>query len=461
MNSIFDARIPILLLSILFLVQSCANEKFKGELADLEYPLNECTDFSPPAAPAGAKTVSLLIVRIEFDGEQKPYNFFQSNACTWAKKIFYNSSQGQLNHYFNSVSSNAFHLVPAIESHQNDGTADGIITVSLEGEHPNPQAYGHFHSQLVDAITKADPYIDFSLYDISNDGIIHGSDLQVIFLVAGFESATTPNDSYPGIWAHNWYINDQEGVSAPVLDGKTVLGYPGNGYSRFGEMQTTRGYDATIGVIAHELGHAIWRLPDLYDIDGSSAGIGDFGLMGSGSWGLTQGEHHGETPVEPTAWTKEYLGWVIPFSPLSGSSITLTATGLSGYNVARRDISASEYFLIENRGTTGYDAGLYYLEDIESNASFQGGISIWHIDTSVYNNSREYRKLVDLEEAEDEGLDYGLHYGRTKNLFWDTNQDTFGPSTTPNTNTNWGVVTTTTITNISARGPVMRLDIAY
>ena len=43
--------------------------------------------------------------------------------------------------------------------------------------------------------------------------------------------------------------------------------------------------DATIGVMAHELGHAYFDLPDLYDTTNTSSGIGAFGIMGGGVWG--------------------------------------------------------------------------------------------------------------------------------------------------------------------------------
>ena len=45
-----------------------------------------------------------------------------------------------------------------------------------------------------------------------------------------------------------------------------TFGYEQNGYSQFGERQgssSSNTWDATIGVMAHELGHAYFQLPDL------------------------------------------------------------------------------------------------------------------------------------------------------------------------------------------------------
>ncbi len=40
----------------------------------------------------------------------------------------------------------------------------------------------------------------------------------------------------------------------------------------------------TCGVFAHEMGHAAFGLPDLYDTDNSSEGLGNWSLMAGGSW---------------------------------------------------------------------------------------------------------------------------------------------------------------------------------
>lgn len=430
-----------------------------------------CSNFSLPATPVNALTQKLLVVRINFEGDPNdssysgnPYTYtnFNSDNCTWAKKIFYNSTEGQLNHYFNSVSNNKFHLVPAKETHSNTATYqsqyDGIITVTLSGNHPNPGSSGYFHQKLVDALTLADNYIDFSSFDVSSDSIIHGSDLQIMFLVAGYESSTTPN--YHGVWAHNSCLGGQEEVFAPTLDGVTLLGCDGNGYTRFGERHTDEGYDAPIGIIAHELVHALWDLPDLYDSDGSSSGIGAFGLMGMGSWGRESGEKSGETPVHPSAWTKINIGWITPTPPANGQTLSLFATENPNYNIAKVVIGANEHFLVENRSSLGYDKGLYLL----NKTTFLGGIAIWHIDDNVADfapNNDESLKRVDLEEANDAGLDSKLHNGKPTNLFWDSNQATFNNSTTPDSKNNAGGTTNIEITGITNRDTEMNATFSF
>jgi M6 family metalloprotease-like protein len=370
-------------------------------------------------------------------------------------------------------------VYPAEETH---GTAnDGIITVSLSGNHPNFVFPGKPDGKapwpwFTDAVSKADPYIDFSKYDADADGHLSTKEFQVMFLVAGGESAA---GFIPGIWGQAGCFWTEE-----TYDGYHIGECAYQGYSAFGERQGN--YDATIGVIAHELGHAIFCYPDLYDPLGNSAGIGAFGLMSGGAWGNKQGEYGGATPVHLMAWSKyksdgslcykdilsidgtentaNFNGVVfeLPDNISSNtSSVTLYHTTHTNFNTKIINISGKtkEYFMLENIGHDGYQAGLDYLLGGNDNTS---GIAIWHIDDNQSNNGADVNhKLVDLEEAAEAGMDNFSHSGKQTNLFFSGNKTEFSDSTDPNSKTYSGTSSGITIDNISAAGDSMTFDITF
>ena len=91
--------------------------------------------------------------------------------------------------------------------------------------------------------------------------------------------------SWPSVWGHAWSLPDE---AAPTLDGTIVgTGSQWHGYQMFGEhhaiVSRPSDHTATIGLVAHEMGHAFGFLPDLYDTDGTSDGIGRWGVMGFGA----------------------------------------------------------------------------------------------------------------------------------------------------------------------------------
>ena len=89
--------------------------------------------------------------------------------------------------------------------------------------------------------------------------------------------------------------------------------------------------------------------------------------------------------------------------------------------------------MLENIGHDGYQAGLDWMIGGEDNTS---GIAIWHIDDNQSSNSDYTHKIVDLEEANDPGLDPGgTHNGRQVNLYYMGNKTEFNSSTDPNSKT--------------------------
>ena len=370
----------------------------------------------------------LLIIRINWNDYQ-----FQSNAQTWHNKIF-GSCSGQLNEFWheNSLGKSAFRAVLETDATDDGSANDGIITVSLGYNHPNPGNSGTFHSYLKEAVNLADSYIDFSYYDADGDNSLSTTELQVMFLVAGYESAYA--SGAPGVWAHKWNVcNYAESVTIPTTDGISDL-LCSNGYSRFGELQST--HDATIGIIAHELGHALPGLPDLYSTDSSNDGIGRHGLMSGGSWGYKTGEYSGATPVHMVAYSKITAGYVSGTAKTSSeSSISLYSNLTSNFNVIKLSVSSTEYYLIENReiSATGYFT--------------TGGILITHILSSQSNQNTTSSKFIDVEEASGTDLDtYGGNAGDSDD-YWTSGNSSF-------------IENSKTVSNYSAAGSTMTFNLS-
>ncbi len=398
-----------------------------------------------------ARELPLVLIAIGFNDYP-----IRDSALNWYNKIF-GTAYGEINHYYREVSNGRFQVIPAIES---SGTAnDGIIKVSLGINHPGNNSMNNSH--LADAIARADADIDFSMYDTNINGVIEVDELQIMFIVGGGETAYgDPVGS--STWAHAsglsaHFSNDNE--PPPIVDGVSVMDYFANGkYSRFGEMQGS--HFATIGIIVHELGHAIWGLPDLYDTDQSSAGIGYFGLMASGSWTAKNGEYPGATPPHMCAWSKLQLDWVDPqVVSVTTNNIAMHATHTTSNNIVKVPTSnPNEYFLIENRSPAGYDGALFRLQNID----FEGGIAIWHIDEAKFSNDDETHKLVDLEEANAAELDTSpYNKGKRANLFYVGNSTLFNNSSLPNSREYGGSVTNISVNNISVIGTAAEEYIVY
>ncbi len=171
---------------------------------------------------------------------------------------------------------------------------------------------GEYLKELLDA---ADPWVDFAQFDNDGpDGIANSGDDDGYVDFVGFVhpekgAECGGNDN---IWSHRWVYEGWWGVPYTTSDAAASGGFiKVSDYT----IQPLLACDGTslnaIGVYAHEFGHA-FGLPDLYDTDtanGTSAGIGQWCLMGSGSWGGDGA--HPATPTHMCAWCQgsSWVGW--------------------------------------------------------------------------------------------------------------------------------------------------------
>jgi immune inhibitor A len=247
-----------------------------------------------------------------------------------------------------------------------------------------------------DAVTAADPDVDFSQYDNSGDGQVDG--LFVVHAGPGYEDTGNPNF----IHSHAWVTS----YNMPV-DGVIVRRYS------MEPEETGSGQLITIGVFCHEFGHVL-GLPDLYDTDYSSDGMGMWSIMAGGSWG-----GGGARPVHFDAWCKYDLGWVNPTvveEPLDDEQIDAVEFEPDIYQLYSLGIPDYQYFLVENRRQQLFDASLP-----------GEGLLIIHVDETVQNNNNEDHYKVIVEQADGEfdleaghGADGGDPYpGYTDNRTFD------------------------------------------
>jgi len=188
-----------------------------------------------------------------------------------------------------------------------------------------------------------------------------------------------------GIWAHRWVMQVWNNGSAFVTrtPRRDAQGNPipsqflqVNDYTIQSQLGGGTGCSAgailPVGTVAHETGHA-FGLPDLYDIGGTTYGVGDWSLMGYGNQ-VTQ-----MSPASFDAWSLLELGWVA-VEPLTGNRTVVTGPRATSDTVfvALAAGDPAQYLVIENRQAVGSDTA--QMSPGVGIRRKTPGLLLWHID---------------------------------------------------------------------------------
>jgi M6 family metalloprotease-like protein len=304
-------------------------------------------------------------------------------------------------------------LAPAVE---NFGTFnDGIVGwVNLGKTHPNAVSSDLTPALTIatSAINAADPYVNFSSFDKDGNKSLSASELHIVVIVAGYEASYDNGAAKPTVWGHKWSL------STPVIaDGIAVGSASGKGsYTMFGEIM--RDHPSTLGIIVHEMGHDLgW--PDLYGT--GSAGLGTWDIMSFGGWNTAGSDTYlGQTPPLPNAYLRKMQGWIDPNNPAQlvpaleyqNIPIDLSISTTNPFALIMPVDSdpsplVGEFFMVEHREKTGYDASLP-----------GSGALVWRINESVASNNNPQNPRVKLIQAD--GADHLLtaaNYGNDGDAF--------------------------------------------
>lgn len=307
--------------------------------------------------PSGVK--KLLMILIEY--KDVKFTKTQSDFAGLMNAPGYigNGAHGSVRDYFLEASYGQFDLTTTVAPHVYLAKENmAYYGTDVDGDH-SPEAA----ELMAEAVLAADADgVDFSQYDNDGDGSVDG--VYVVF--AGYSQAT--GGPMEAIWAHAGSISP-----ALTCDGKTV-----SKYSCSNELTGGSGTNiTTIGVICHEFGH-VCGAPDYYDTnygtDGDFNGTGDWDVM---DVGLYNGSPSGSLPAHFNPFEKIRAGWVTPTLLTNATSLTIPDITTNPVVYQYNTTTADEYFLMENRQRTGFNA------DIPGS-----GLMIYHYSKSIWDVSR-------------------------------------------------------------------------
>jgi len=349
----------------------------------------------------------------------------------WSSTTFDTSSGAKsMVNYYAQNSYGTLTISPA--AHTQTGNSAGIISVTVSDRHPNYGSNINYTTEITilnHALAQAAQNVDFASFDSNKNGTLEQSELSIYFIFAGYEASGSTKT--PNVWAHAAWGFDP-GLTA---GGKKVARWALNGELNDSDKQHP------MGVIAHEMGHALCGLPDLYDTTYTNAGLGIFSIMATGSWGADTNEFIGTTPVGLDAWSRQYLGWSTPVTPSDNGMYNIPlplSSPSSSYKLLNSAVTGTEYFLAENRYPSGWDLGMKR----QLGANWRGGLLILHVDiTSGTEGSNDINKYVAnahqgvmAEEANstDCSLVNGKCGGDATTLFYSGNNNLFTDTSSPN-----------------------------
>ena len=355
--------------------------------------------------------------------------------------LLYGSSTGTVKDYYEEVTY-GFLTVITVDFPSSIGwlRAPETYAYYVDGQNGFGQYPQNAQKLAEDAVALADTFVDFSNYDNDGDGFVDA--LFIIHAGPGAEYTGSGDD----IWSHKWEMNTPQ-----LVDG--VLAYV---YSMEPEYWLYPG-DMTCGVYAHEMGHAVFGLPDLYDYDYDSKGVGYWSLMAGGCWN----GNLGDSPAHPDAYCRMLM------EVAEITNITTAAAGVSIPEVENNPTifrfwtggaQLEQYFLVENRQQTGYDA---YLPS--------NGLLVYHVDDSVetWNNNQWYpwftsegHYLVALEQADALWeLEQNINSGNSGDPYPGASANrAFDNNSYPDSKDYDFEPTDVAITNISDSAPIMTAD---
>jgi M6 family metalloprotease-like protein len=387
---------------------------------------------------AGADTLKPIVICVDFDDKERTYSAGKFDTLLFSKNFVHPT--GSMRDFYLENSYGKLDLVGGVTGWYKMSHLHSYYVTDDYGFGPPPNA----RTLARHAVNAADPYVDFGEYDYDGDGWVDA----LIIVHAGPGAEETADSNH--IWSHEWALD-----SILTRDGVKLHEYNMN-------PETYQGGLVNMGVFSHEFGHTL-GLPDLYDTDYETEGLGDWSIMAHGSW-----NHQGASPAHFDGWCKYKLGFTDVDTVTDNRTdvkVLQAETSPVSYRLWASDTDTLEYFLVENRQKTGFD---FYLPG--------HGLLIYHVDEARWGNDLQWcpdstpveHYEVALEQADGwyqlEGCYGSSNQGNAGDPFpGSRDKRAFDDTTTPSTRDYYDNSTQVAVWNISDSDSAMtaNLDVTW
>lgn len=291
--------------------------RFRGLVILVEY--NDC----PFRYSDYADVMENMINSDDYKGDSRT-NFNEGSS--------YVRCTGSIRDYFRDNSSGQF--VPTFD-------VVGPVKVNRSQFYVNGAKYAG--QLMIDACTAADSQVNFSDYDVDNDGVVD----MIYFIFSGIGSYIQGNDSRL-LWPHQSDIS----YSRRVRKDGVFLGR----YACSNELFGSKNWSVLegIGTMCHEFSHVL-GLPDLYDTgnlyDDECVTPDSWSVMASGS-----DFNYGRTPCNYSLYERYALGFATPQVISEAGAFSMEALHSSNTGYRLNTAVSKESFFIENRQKVKWDS---------------------------------------------------------------------------------------------------------
>lgn len=252
--------------------------------------------------------------------------------------------KGSVHDYFYAQSYGKFNLIFDLQYVKLPGGREKYASNAEDDEKSQFLVY-----DIMDILQERD--IDWSLYDWNADGFVN--QLLIVYAGMGMNNGGDSNT----IWAHQWWLSEHDNLSTddpddycePVIIDYNDKTFTVDCYCAVPEKGRST---SSFGTLCHEYTHC-FGFPDFYN--GTRKFVGQWDLMDYGNY-----NGDGYVPCDYSAHERWQMGWLTPKELTESTKVEgMPALGdkPTAYLI-RNDGYENEYYIVENRQKSGWDAEL-------------------------------------------------------------------------------------------------------